>query len=101
MVSFAADLGGNVNSYRQNVQIEYVAMLQAAMESGDYGHNIAAAIYAQLSYLSQSLAAKISAPGYAGLDNATQAHTNFWISTCAERWRWKSSGQSAQFTSQG
>ena len=37
---FAADLGGNVNSYRQNVQTEYVAMLQAAMESGDYGHNI-------------------------------------------------------------
>jgi hypothetical protein len=28
---FAADLAGNVNSYRQNVQIEYVGMLEAAL----------------------------------------------------------------------
>ena len=74
---FAADLGGNVNSYRQNVQTEYVAMLQAAMESGDYGHNSTAAIYAQLRYLSQLLAAKIKAQGHTKLDDATQAHTAY------------------------
>ena len=74
---FAADLAGNVNSYRQNVQIEYVGMLEAAMASGKYGHNIKAAIYAQLRQLSDALAGKIGAKGYALLNDATQAHTNY------------------------
>ena len=74
---FAADLAGNVNSYRQNVQIEYVGMLEAAMASDKYSHNIKAAMYAQLRQLSDSLAAKIGANGYAMLNDATQAHANY------------------------
>lgn len=74
---FAADLAGNVNSYRQNVQIEYVGMLEAAMASDKYSHNIKAAMYAQLRQLSDSLAAKIGANGYAMLNDATEAHTNY------------------------
>ena len=74
---FAADLAGNVNSYRQNVQIEYVAMLEAAMAGAEYSHNIKAAVYAQLRQLSDSLADKIGGQGYAMLNEATQAHTNY------------------------
>ena len=74
---FAADLAGNVNSYRQNVQIEYVEMLEAALASSEYSHNIKAAIYAQLRQLSDSLAGKIGAKGYVMLNAATQAHTNY------------------------
>ena len=74
---FAADLAGNVNSYRQNVQIEYVGMLEAALASSEYSHNIKAAIYAQLRQLSDSLAGKIGAKGYVMLNAATQAHTNY------------------------
>ena len=74
---FAADLAGNVNSYRQNVQIEYVGMLEAALASVEYSHNIKAAIYAQLRQLSDSLAGKIGAKGYVMLNAATQAHTNY------------------------
>jgi hypothetical protein len=73
---FAADLAGNVNSYRQNVQIEYVGMLEAALASKVSG-NIKAAIYAQLRQLSDSLAGKIGAKGYVMLNAATQAHTNY------------------------
>lgn len=74
---FAADLAGNVNSYRQNVQIEYVSMLEAAMAGPEYSHNIKAAVYAQLRQLSDSLAGKIGGQGYAMLNEATQAHTNY------------------------
>ena len=74
---FAADMDASVNSYRQNLQIEYVSLLVAALHSPMHGHNIKAAVYAQLEQLAAALAAKIAAAQTAGLDDPTRAHSGY------------------------
>ena len=56
---FAADLEEDVNSYRQNLQVEYVDMLVAAMSRETNGHNIRAALFAQLLDLAEAIKSKI------------------------------------------
>lgn len=74
---FSADLAGAVNSYRQNLQIEYVSMLIAAMGQKDHGHLVKSTFFAQLSQLKRALADKISGPDFVKLDAATKAHSQY------------------------
>ncbi len=62
-----ADAAGNVNSFRQNLQLEYVNMLIAAMKSDAYGYQAKSAVLAQLKSIKSMMAA--------GAGNAeTKAH---------------------------
>ena len=74
---FAADLEGDVNSYRQNLQVEYVDMLVAAMNREANGHNIRSALFAQLLDLAEALQSKIQGSDFAGLSAASQAHSQY------------------------
>ena len=74
---FAADLEGDVNSYRQNLQVEYVEMLVAAMSRDANGHNIRAALFAQLLDLAEAIKSKIQGSDFASLSSATQAHSRY------------------------
>ena len=74
---FAADLEGDVNSYRQNLQVEYVDMLVAAMSREANGHNIRAALFAQLLDLAEAIKSKIQGSDFASLSSATQAHSRY------------------------
>ena len=74
---FAADLEEDVNSYRQNLQVEYVDMLVAAMSREANGHNIRAALFAQLLDLAEAIKSKIRGSDFASLSSATQAHSRY------------------------
>jgi hypothetical protein len=74
---FAADLDGNVNSYRQNLQVEFVNMVLAAMNLEANGHNIRSALFSQLLKLGEALQSKIQGSDFAALSAATQAHTRY------------------------
>ena len=74
---FAADLEEDVNSYRQNLQVEYVDMLVAAMSREANGHNIRAALFAQLLDLAEAIKSKIQGSDFASLSSATQAHSRY------------------------
>ena len=74
---FAADMEGEVNSYRQNLQVEYVNMLVGAMNSKANGHNVRAAIFAQVLALADVLQAKVNGPDFTGLNAATRAHSQY------------------------
>jgi hypothetical protein len=74
---FAADLDGNVNSYRQNLQVEFVNMVLAAMNLEANGHNIRSALFAQLLKLGEALRSKIQGSDFAALSAATQAHSRY------------------------
>ena len=74
---FAADLEEDVNSYRQNLQVEYVDMLVAAMSREANGHNIRAALFAQLLDLAEAIKSKIQGSDFASLNSATQAHSRY------------------------
>ena len=74
---FAADLEGDVNSYRQNLQVEYVDMLVVAMNREANGHNIRSALFAQLLDLAEALQSKIQGSDFAGLSAASQAHSQY------------------------
>ena len=74
---FAADLEEDVNSYRQNLQVEYVDMLVAAMSREANGHNIRAALFAQLLELAEAIKSKIRGSDFASLSSATQAHSRY------------------------
>ena len=74
---FAADLEEDVNSYRQNLQVEYVDMLVAAMSRETNGHNIRAALFAQLLDLAEAIKSKIKGSDFASLSSATQAHSRY------------------------
>ena len=74
---FAADLDGNVNSYRQNLQVEFVNMVLAAMNLEANGHNIRSALFAQLLKLGEALQSKIQGSDIAALSAATQAHSRY------------------------
>lgn len=64
---FKADAAGNVNSYRQNLQLEYVNMLIAAMKSDAYVYQAKSNALAQLKAIKAMMAA--------GAGNAdTKAH---------------------------
>jgi hypothetical protein len=64
---FKADLVGNVNSYRQNLQLEYVKNLVAAMKSDTYTYQAQSNAMAQLKAIKTMMA---SATGNAD----TKAH---------------------------
>lgn len=74
---FAADLSGEVNSYRQNLQTEYVHGLIAAMNKSEINHPVKASLYARLKALAKQLSAKQAAPNFVGLSGETQAHTAY------------------------
>ena len=74
---FAADLEEDVNSYRQNLQVEYVEMLVAAMSRDANGHNIRTALFAQLLDLAEAIKSKIQGSDFASLSSATQAHSRY------------------------
>ena len=74
---FAADLEEDVNSYRQNLQVEYVDMLVAAMSREANGHNIRAALFAQLLDLAEAIKSKIQGSDFASFSSATQAHSRY------------------------
>ena len=74
---FAADLSGEVNSYRQNLQIEYVHGLIAAMNKSEINHPVKATLYGRLKALAKQLSAKQADPDFVGLSGETQAHTAY------------------------
>ena len=74
---FASDLANNVNSYRQNLQVEYVQMLTAAMGSEANGHNVRSAIFGQLRALAQAMETKIGSADFMALNGATRAHSHY------------------------
>ena len=74
---FASDLASNVNSYRQNLQVEYVQMLTAAMGSEANGHNVRSAIFGQLRALAQAMETKIGSADFMALNGATRAHSHY------------------------
>jgi hypothetical protein len=74
---FAADLSGEVNSYRQNLQTEYVRMLVAALDKGEINHPVKALVYSQVNGLSDKLSAKMVAQNFRDLSGVTQAHTAY------------------------
>lgn len=64
---FRADLAGNVNSYRQNLQLEYVNNLVAAMKSDAYSYQAQSNAMAQLKAIKTMMAT-------AGGNADTKAH---------------------------
>ncbi len=64
---FKADLAGNVNSYRQNLQLEYVKNLTAAMKSDAYSYQAQSNAMAQLKAIKTMMAT-------AGGNADTKAH---------------------------
>lgn len=66
---FSADQSGNVNSFRQNLQVEYVKMLIGITESKDHGHPAKAMAV----YLLKEVK---SAQGTSG-DTTTKAHREY------------------------
>jgi hypothetical protein len=72
---FAADLDGEVNSYRQNLQTEYVQALIAALSKNEISHPVKALVYAQVKALGDKLSAKMAAPRFRDFSGVTQAHT--------------------------
>jgi hypothetical protein len=63
---FAADQAGNVNTFRQNLQVEYVKMLITITTSKDYMHTVKSTAV----YLLKDIRGKLSAAG----DLSTRAH---------------------------
>lgn len=74
---FAADLAGEVNSYRQNLQTEYVQALVAALDKSEISHPVKALVYAQMKALSDKLSAKLGVLNSGDLSGVTQAHTAY------------------------
>ena len=74
---FAADLTGEVNSYRQNLQTEYVQALVAALNKVEISHPVKALIYAQVKTLGDKLSAKMAARSFRDFSGVTQAHTAY------------------------
>jgi hypothetical protein len=74
---FAADLAGEVNSYRQNLQTEYVQALIAALTKNEISHPVKAIVYAQVKALGDKLSAKMVAPRFRDFSGVTQAHTAY------------------------
>ena len=74
---FAADLAGEVNSYRQNLQTEYVQALIAALTKNEISHPVKALVYAQVKALGDKLSAKMVAPRFRDFSGVTQAHTAY------------------------
>jgi hypothetical protein len=74
---FAADLGGEVNSYRQNVQVDYVRMLDGALNNAAVSHPVKAVVYSEMKRISDNLSAKLNGAGFRGLTGETQAHTQY------------------------
>ena len=66
-----------MNSYRQNLQVEYVSMLIGAMNNKANGHNVRAAIFAQVLLLADVLQAKVNGPDFTGLNAAARAHSQY------------------------
>jgi hypothetical protein len=74
---FAADLAGEVNSYRQNLQTEYLQALTNALSKNEISHPVKALIYAQVKALGDKVSAKMSYPNFRDLSSETQAHTAY------------------------
>ena len=74
---FAADLAGEVNGYRQNLQTEYLQALTNALSKNEISHPVKALIYAQVKALGDKVSAKMSYPNFRDLSSETQAHTAY------------------------
>ena len=73
---FAADMDGNVSSFRQYLQIELVTRLAKILNGGggEFDALARSAVLVQLENLAASMKDKASARSMAGLNTSTQAH---------------------------
>ncbi len=76
---FAADMGGDVSSFRQYLQIELVTRLAAILNDGGGKFDALArsAVLVQLEDLAASIKDKARSQSMAGLNTSTQAHVRY------------------------
>jgi hypothetical protein len=76
---FAADMAGNVSSFRQYLQIELVTRLAQILNdgSGKFDALARSAVLVQLEDLAASIKDKARASSIVGLNTSTQAHVRY------------------------